>query len=316
MHKDNLEKWQHSHRFSEGDRKSESRTKYVVFLTIVMMVVEIVAGMVYGSMALLADGWHMGTHAVALGIALYAYVYARKHANNPSFTFGTGKMNALGGFASSVILAVVALLMIVESVGRLLSPEEIRFNEAILVAVIGLTVNIASAFILQGHHSHDHDDHHHHHDHNLRAAYMHVIADALTSFLAIFALLAGKYFHWIWMDPAMGIVGALVIVKWAHGLLRDTGKVLLDSGVKSETVKTIKEVVENDSDNKIADLHVWQIGSNELAVICSVVTHYPKEPEHYKKLILEKLREVKHISIEVHKGIGDPCSENSPQNSP
>ena len=231
MHIYTLERWRHNHRFHRPDDGNERSTRRVMLLTIAMMIVEIAGGMIYGSMALLADGWHMGTHAVALGISAAAYRFARRHADSPHFSFGTGKVGDLGGFASAVVLAVVALLMAVESVERLLSPRPIQFNEAIAVAVAGLAVNVVSALLLRDHEADDHDRGHHHHDHNLKAAYLHVLADALTSLLAIVALLAGKGFGWVWMDPLMGVVGAAIITRWSWGLLRDTGRVLLDRDV-------------------------------------------------------------------------------------
>ena len=224
MHRYTLDRWQHPHRFHINHDKSERSTHRVIALTLIMMVVEIGAGLAFGSMALLADGWHMGTHAVALGITALAYYFARRHADNPRFTFGTGKVGELGGFASAVVLAVVAIIMAAESVQRLISPHAIRFNEAIAVAVAGLIVNVISAFMLQDRHAHDHEHGRGHgRDHNIKAAYLHVLADALTSLLAIVALLAGKAFGWVWMDPLMGIVGAVIITRWAYGLLMDTG---------------------------------------------------------------------------------------------
>jgi len=232
MHIYNLSQWKHAHRFYIVNEQGERNTMRVIILTIVMMGIEVTAGILYGSMALLADGWHMGTHATALGITAFAYFYARRHADDPRYSFGTGKVGVLGGFTSAVVLAVVAILMSVESLERLISPEAIRFNEAIVVAIIGLVVNLVSAFLLQGgHHDHGHNEAHHHHDHNLRAAYFHVLADALTSVLAIVALFAGKIFGWNWMDPFMGIVGAIIISRWAYGLLQETSKVLLDRDV-------------------------------------------------------------------------------------
>jgi cation diffusion facilitator family transporter len=207
----------------------------------------------------------MGTHAAALGITAIAYYFARRHADNPKYTFGTGKVGILGGFTSAVVLAIVALLMAVESFERLLSPRPIRFDEAIIVAVTGLIVNLVSAYILRDRrHAHDHTGgQHRHHDYNLKAAYLHVLADALTSVLAIIALTAGKALGWIWMDPIMGAVGAAVIMRWSYGLLRDTGKILLDRDVSMETVATIYSTIEADSDNRVSDLHIWRIGSNQ-----------------------------------------------------
>jgi len=309
MHIHCLDRWQHSHRFNIDDGHAERNTRRVILLTLAMMIIEITAGYIYGSMALLADGWHMGTHAAALGIAAFAYYFARKNAENPNYSFGTGKVGVLGGFGSAVVLAVIAVLMGVESVGRLFSPVTIRFNEAIAVAVIGLAVNLISAYLLRGQHQHSHDHdagHNHHHDHNLRAAYLHVLADALTSLLAIAALITGKAFGWIWMDPVMGIVGALIISRWSYGLLVDTSKVLLDRDVNVNAVKEIQSIVESDSDNRVTDLHVWRVGSHHLSAIISIVTHYPKPPEHYKKL-LAGYDEMAHLTVEVNPCEGDPC---------
>ena len=208
MHSSTLQKWQHLHSFKVENPQGERRTKLVIFITVIMMTVEIYTGYIFGSMALLAEGWHMGTHAAALSITVFAYIYARRHADNPKYSFSTGKVGVLGGFASAVVLGVIALLMGGESLKRLYSPVAIQFNEAIGVAVIGLAVNLVCAYLLHAKHSHasDHSHSNHQHDHNLRAAYLHVLADALTSFLAIFALLTGKHFGWVWMDPSMGLV--------------------------------------------------------------------------------------------------------------
>jgi cation diffusion facilitator family transporter len=274
-----------------------------------MMTIEIAAGYIFGSMALLADGWHMGTHAIALSITAFAYFFARKHSDNPNYSFGTGKVGVLGGFASAVVLAVIALLVGVESFQRLITPKTILFNQAIAVAVVGLIVNLVSAFLLQNkhHHGHKHDSgKHHHHDHNLRAAYLHVLADALTSVLAIIALLTGKIFGWIWMDPVMGIVGATVITKWSYGLLIDTGKILLDRDVNQEAVDEIRSKIESDSDTKVTDIHVWRVGSHHLSALISLVTHYPKSPDHYKNLLLE-YDEIVHVTIEVNACEGESC---------
>ena len=232
MHVHKLENWQHSHEFYLKNEKGERRAQYVLILTAVTMVVEIIAGSIYGSMALLADGWHMGTHVAAFLIAIFAYRYARRHADNPAYTFGTGKVNALGGFASAVALAVVALVMLIESLQRLIMPHVIHFNESIVVAILGLFINIISALILRESHGHFSENRHgHHHDHNLQAAYIHVLADALTSLLAIIALLSGKYLGWNWLDPVMGIVGAIIISRWSYGLLKQTSPLLLDASI-------------------------------------------------------------------------------------
>ena len=315
MHINRLHRWQHSHRFNIDDSHAERNTRRVILLTLTMMVIEISAGYIFGSMALLADGWHMGTHAAALGITAFAYYFARKNEENPNYSFGTGKVGVLGGFGSAVVLAVIALLMGVESVQRLFSPVAIRFNEAIAVAVIGLAVNLISAYLLRGRHQHAHGHgagHDHHRDHNLRAAYLHVLADALTSLLAIVALTTGKAFGWIWMDPVMGIVGALIISRWSYGLLVDTSKVLLDRDVNVDAVREIQKIVESDSDNRVTDLHVWRVGDHHLSAIISIVTHYPKPPEHYKQL-LAGYHEIAHLTVEVNpcEGEPDPVEQNS-----
>jgi cation diffusion facilitator family transporter len=310
MHIYTLDRWQHTHNFHLDDGYGERNTRRVVFLTAVMMVIEILAGTLFGSMALLADGWHMGTHAMALGISLFAYAFARKNADNPKYSFGTGKVGVLAGFASAIILGIIALLMAAESSKRFFYPVHIQFDEAIFVAVLGLLVNLFSAFLLQrteGHHDHDHPGHNHHHkDHNLRAAYLHVVADDLTSFLAIFALISSKIGGWVWMDPLMGIVGAGLISKWAYGLMKDTGTILLDSGVTSDLVLSIKRAIESHADNRVCDIHIWPLGSNTYSAILSIVTHHPEAPESYKQ-ILATFNELEHITIEVNEADGEPC---------
>jgi cation diffusion facilitator family transporter len=311
MHRYTLDRWQHPHRFHIDHGKGERSTHRVIALTLVMMVIEIGAGLAFGSMALLADGWHMGTHAVALGIAALAYYFARRHADNPRFTFGTGKVAELGGFASAVVLAMVAIIVAAESVQRLISPHAIRFNEAIAVAVVGLVVNVVSAYMLQDRHAHDHTGEPgkgHGHDHNLKAAYLHVLADALTSVLAIIALLAGKAFGWVLMDPLMGIVGAVIITRWAYGLLMDTGGILLDRDVEPQFVSAIVQRIEAQSDNRVSDIHVWRIGAGSLSVILSVVTHHPQPPEHYKEL-LAGFAGIEHITVEVNRCEGESCAK-------
>ena len=317
MHVHTLENWQHDHDFSVKNEKGEKRTQYVLILTAVTMVVEIIAGSIYGSMALLADGWHMGTHVAAFMIALFAYRYARKHADDPAYAFGTGKVNVLGGFASAIALAVVALVMLIESIQRIVDPQTIHFNEAIFVAGIGLFINIVSAFLLKDDHAHHHDHdhhhhhHHHHHDHNLRAAYLHVLADAMTSVLAITALLSGKFLGWNWLDPVMGIVGALIITRWSYGLLKQTSPILLDASIEKEYQQAITESIEKDADNRISDIHVWRVGANHYAAIIALVTHYPNSVEHYKKL-LKKFNKLSHVTIEVNVCREAPCIEPSP----
>lgn len=305
MHKDTLEQWQHSHNFSVNREYAEKNTTTVMWLTAVTMVVEIVAGSFFGSMALLADGWHMATHVAAFGIAVFAYRYARHHVNNPQYTFGTGKVTVLGGYTSAIALAVTALTIAVESLTRFFQPEAIQFNEAISVAVLGLIVNLVSAWLLKDHH-HDHDHHHHHNDSNLRAAYIHVVTDALTSILAIIALFAGKYLNWIWLDAVMGLVGAGVISKWSYGLVRDTGAILLDGAIDKQTKLDIMTAIEADADNRITDLHVWYVAQNRLAATISLVTHYPRSPEYYKSL-LNGISSLAHVLVEVNPCHGEPC---------
>jgi cation diffusion facilitator family transporter len=308
MHIHTVENWQHSHDFSVKNAKGERRTRYVLILTAVTMVVEIIAGSVYGSMALLADGWHMGTHVAAFLIALFAYRYARKHAHNPAYAFGTGKVNVLGGFASAIALAVVALVMLIESLQRIVDPRVIHFNEAIVVAGIGLLINVISAFLLKDDHGHAHHDghEHHHHDHNLRAAYLHVLADAMTSLLAIVALLSGKLWGWDWLDPVIGIVGAVIITRWSYGLVKQTGPILLDASIEEEYQQAIKAAIEEDADNRISDLHVWKVGANHYAAIIALVTHYPNSTEHYKRL-LSGLDKLSHVTIEINACKDERC---------
>jgi len=303
-----LHPWQHDHSFGQHEKRpGEIRTIIVIALTATMMVVEIVAGIAYGSMALLADGIHMASHAAALSISAFAYVYARRRARDERFSFGTGKVNSLGGYTGAILLGLFALMMAWESVHRLINPVDIVFNQAIFVAVLGLIVNGASVVIL-GHgdhhhaHEHEHQEHHgHHHDHNLRAAYLHVLADALTSVLAIVALLAGKYYGLDWMDPVMGIVGAALITHWSLGLLRSTSKVLLDRQGPQHIRDAIVAAIEDHDDNRVADLHLWSIGPSIYAAEIVIVTPHPQLPENYKKLIPSDPKVV-HVTVEVHRG--------------
>lgn len=312
-HLEALDSFAHRHDFL-GDHhdRNARRTWGVVALTAVMMAVEILAGLWTGSMALLADGIHMATHAGALAIAGFAYWFARRHGGDRRFSFGTGKVGDLAGFSSALILAIIVLGIGVESVMRLTSPVRIAFNEAIVVAVLGLAVNLLSAWLLGAdqHHGHDHvhghDDHHHgdhghayqhHADHNLRSAYFHVLADALTSVLAIVALLLARGFGWVWMDPSMGIVGAIVIARWSFGLLRDTGMVLLDASAPPRLEADIREKLET-GDDRIADLHVWRVGPGHHAAIISLVTHHPQPLQDYKQR-LAALESLDHVSIEI-----------------
>jgi len=315
MHSYTLERWQHSHALAMDHGRAEKITTRVMGLTAVMMGVEIAAGVWFGSMALLADGWHMGTHVAAFGIAIFAYRYARTHADSSRFTFGTGKVSALGGFASAVALVVIALVMALESIMRMIEPREIRFDEAIGVAVVGLIVNLVCGRMLHGHaeqgDAHDHESGHVHHDHNARAAYMHVLADALTSVFAIVALLAGKYFAWVWMDAVMGLAGAAVITRWSYGLVRDTSGFLLDGAVDGEIKTAIRTAIEGDRDNLIADLHVWYVGPRDLSATLSVVTHHPQPPEYYKRL-LSSIPNLSHVLVEVNACEGLSCLTPSP----
>jgi len=319
MHGHSIEEWGHSHVFlGASHERNERRTWLVVGLTASMMAVEIVGGSLFGSMALLADGWHMSTHAGALAIAALAYRYARRHVTNPRFAFGTGKLGDLAGFTSAVVLAMVALAIGYESVLRLFTPVAIQFDEAIPIAIVGLAVNLVSAWLLAGdghhdHHAHEHehghdnendhehrDDHHHgHHDHNMRAAYWHVMADALTSVLAIAALLGARLWGWTWLDPVIGILGAIVIARWSWTLMRDAGAVLLDAAPNAALVKAIRGRLETDTD-RVADLHVWRLGPGHHAAIVSIVSDEPLSPAEYKHR-LETVGGLSHVTVEVHR---------------
>lgn len=312
MHTDTLNLLKHSHDFSVINKKGERRTKLVLALTFLTMILEIAAGTLFGSMALLADGWHMGTHVAAFIIAIIAYRYSRVHADDQTFAFSAAKVSVLGGYTSSVALGVVALIMLIESVQRIANPHIIHFNEAIAVAGFGLFINLICALLLQDHH-HDHThDHSHHHDHNLKAAYLHVLADALTSVLAIAALVLGKYYGWSWLDPVMGMVGALVIAQWSYSLMKETSPVLLDESIALEYKSAIKEKIESDADNRVADLHIWRVGPGHFAAIVSVVSHNPKAPEYYKDLLKEfrggGINKLSHITVEVNRCAGDFCT--------
>ena len=293
----------HEHVFlGSSHEENARRTLWVVLLTLVMMVAEIAAGYLTGSMALLADGFHMATHAGALGIAAAAYAYAKRHARSPRFSFGTGKVGDLGGFASALILALVSLGIAVESVMRLLEPAEVQFGTATLIAIVGLVVNIVSALLLGHGHSHDHDhdhDHDHHHsghDNNLQSAYVHVLADALTSVLAIAALLAGRYLGWVWLDPVMGIVGAIVIARWAWSLMGVTAGVLLDQ-TDEHVAAEIRELIEQAGDARITDLHVWRVGPEAHAAIVSVVGSSTTDADGIRER-LKPVHEVSHLTVE------------------
>lgn len=327
MHSHSLHAWQHSHVFlGEKHGRHEKRTWFVVALTAAMMGAEILAGHLFGSMALTADGWHMATHAAALSIAALAYRFARTHAHDLRFSFGTGKLGELAAFASAIILALVALAIGAESAGRLVAPVPIAFGEATAVAVIGLAVNLVSAWLLfdedhghgHGHeHEHAHDGHGHDHGHahdahahhgrdsNIRAAYLHVLADALTSVLAIVALVAGRFYGWTWLDPAMGVVGALVIAHWSWGLVRSAGAVLLDAVPSQTLADAIRERLEVGGD-KVADLHLWRLGPGHAGLIVAVVSDRPQAPNAYKER-LSGIEGLSHVTVEVH-----PCPQHAP----
>ncbi len=291
----------HTHVFlGSAHEENAKRTLWVVMLTVVMMVAEIATGALTGSMALLADGFHMATHAAALGIAAAAYAYARRHATNTRYSFGTGKVGDLGGFASALILALVSLGIGIESVMRLLEPAPVQFGTATLIAVVGLAVNIASALLLGHGHSHGHDHEHEHHahghDNNMRSAYVHVLADALTSVLAIAALLAGRYLGWVWLDPAMGIVGAIVIARWSWSLMGTTAAVLLDQ-TDEHVAAEIRELVEQPGDARITDLHVWRVGPEAHAAIVSVIGGATTDADTIRER-LKPVHEVSHLTVE------------------
>jgi cation diffusion facilitator family transporter len=296
MHSHTIDDWKHDHVFGQDQKRpGEVRTLWIVVLTVVMMVVEVGAGLVFGSMALLADGLHMASHATALGVAVFAYVVSRRLASDRRFAFGVGKINSLAGFASAIMLLGFALVMVTESASRMLNPIAIAFDKALIVAAVGLAVNSVSAWVLATTpHGHDHG-----HDHNLRGAYLHVLADALTSLLAICALLAGKYFGARWLDPAMGIVGAMLVARWSLGLIRDTSTILLDRQIEDGLEKALREGIERDSTDRVCDLHVWRIGHGIFAAAIGVVTHEDKSPEDYKALIPDHLNIV-HSTIEIH----------------
>ncbi|MBI1382486.1 MAG: CDF family Co(II)/Ni(II) efflux transporter DmeF [Planctomycetaceae bacterium] len=300
MHQDPTDPLHRGHDFlgAQHDR-NERRLWLVIALTLATMVAEIVAGTVFGSMALLADGWHMATHAGALSIGALAYAWARRRVHDPRFVFGTGKVGDLAGYTSAVALAGVALLIAWESFTRFFEPISIRFDEAILVAVLGLVVNLASAWLLREDHahSHDHGHDHHHSDHNLRAAYLHVLADALTSVVAIAALVLGRQFGWMWMDAVGGLLGALVILRWSYGLVRDTGGVLLDVERGGDLASAVRERIEQDGD-LVLDQHVWRLGPGHFGAILVVESDDPLTPREYRARLVD-LAVLAHVTVEV-----------------
>jgi cation diffusion facilitator family transporter len=328
-----LQTWIHEHIFDKGSAAAERGTRLVMWITAAMMLVEIVAGWWFNSMALLADGWHMSSHALAIGLSAFAYSAARRYARDPSFAFGTWKIEILAGFASAIFLLGVALLMIFGSVERIFQPQAIAYKEAIAIAVLGLIVNLVCALVLgQAHdhgdgHGHDHGDHHAHHDHgdghghdhqekqdqgdvhhqqhdlNLRSAYIHVIADAATSVLAIIALLGGWFYGWSWLDPVMGLVGAVLVAVWAKNLIKQTARVLLDREMDHPVVEEIREVVRDASAQgltQLTDLHVWRVGRNAYSCALTVVTHDPALTPKYLREQLGQHEEIVHSTIEIH----------------
>ena len=310
MHTHNLSPWTHVHVFNKGNRVAERGTRAVMWITIVMMVIEITAGWWFNSMALLADGWHMSSHAVAIGLSAFAYAAARRYAHDPRFTFGTWKIEILGGFASAIFLLMVAALMVWESTAHLLAPKPIHYPEAMAIATLGLLVNVVSALILghaHDHHGHAHEehdhDHHHHHDLNLKSAYVHVLADAATSLMAIAALGGGWLYGWSWLDPVMGMIGAVVVAVWAKNLLSATGKVLLDREMDHPLAEEIRSVIEDehaDGENRIADLHVWRVGQNAYACVISMVTHDNDLTADHVRAWLAVHEEIVHSTIEIN----------------
>jgi cation diffusion facilitator family transporter len=321
MHIHSFSQWTHEHVFDSGSHAAERGTRAVMWITAVMMVIEIFAGWWFNSMALLADGWHMSSHAVAIGLSAFAYAAARRYAKDPRFAFGTWKIEVLGGFASAIFLLGVALMMVVGSAERIFSPQHIHYQEAIIIAVIGLIVNIVCAVILGNAHDHGHDHHQqnehdhghsHHHDLNLKSAYLHVIADAATSVLAIVALMGGWLYGWSWLDPMMGIVGAVLVAIWAKNLIVETGKVLLDREMDHPIVDEIREAVETGpegGDTKIADLHVWRVGKGKYSCALSVVTHDANLTAVRIREQLAQHDEIVHSTIEIHHCHGLPLEQ-------
>lgn len=314
-----LERWQHSHVFDEGNPLAERNTRWVVWLTATMMVAEIAGGWIFNSMALLADGWHMSSHAFALGLSVLAYWAARRFAQDPRFAFGTWKIEILGGYTSALFLVVVAGFMVYHSVERLLAPMPIHYDQAIGIAVLGLVVNLVCAWLLKdghGHHHHHHHDghgrHDHHHDLNLRAAYLHVLADAATSLFAIVALFGGKLWGAAWLDPVMGLVGAALVSIWAYGLLRDTSRVLIDAEMDRPVVAEVREVVaELPIEAAIADLHVWRVGRDKYACLLSLVVTEALEPDVVRQA-LSIHEELVHITVEVNRHSGRSIIQTKP----
>ena len=308
MHIHDLSKWQHDHVFDAGNHLAERGAKAVMWITLVMMAIEIGSGWWFNSMALLADGWHMSSHALALGLSAFAYTAARYYARDSRFAFGTWKIEILAGYTSAILLVCIAVIMVASSVERLLSPEPIHYQEAMLVAGMGLAVNLLCAYILGGahhHHDHNHQDHHHEHhqDLNLKSAYLHVIADAATSVLAIVALAGGWLYGWSWLDPVMGIIGAGLIIVWARGLTIETGKILLDREMDHNVVAEIRQVIVSefsDTGASLADLHVWRVGKNAYSATLIVVTYDSALTPEQIKSALRIHEEIVHVTVEIN----------------
>lgn len=293
-------RWQHTHNFAYGhEGESERRTFWVMLLTAAMCVGEIAAGWLFNSVALLADGWHMSTHAMALGIGFFAYRYARLQAKNRKFSFGTGKVHALGSYSSALILAFVALFVLVDSVWSMFGAETISYNQAIPVAFVGLAVNLLSIKLLHVGHSHDdHDGHGHQHDYNMKAAFAHVVVDAMTSVLAILALLGGKYLNWTLLDPLVGVIGAVIIAQWSWALLKSAMKMLLDQQPSPELLKDIRQRIEKDGDSEVSDLHVWQVAPGRNAAIVSIITHEERQTAEFKSRLGDL--DLAHLTVELN----------------
>lgn len=304
MSNDSLSRWRQPHDFRHAhEGRAEKRLAWVVAITLVTMAAELIGGYVFGSMALVADGWHMGSHAAALSISVIGYVAARRLTGHAHFTFGTGKIGPLAAYSSAVLLGMVAVLMAAQSIGRLIAPVRVYFDEALAIAVLGLIVNLACAWILRDRHAHAHGGsrhHHHHRDHNLAAAYLHVLADALTSVCAIAALLAGKYLGWIALDPIMGIAGAILIAHWSLGLMRSTGRILLDAEDTGPLVDRVRRIIEEDTAHRVADLHVWRVGIGAYACVVTVVTPHLVSAADLKAQ-LAQIHEIKHVTVEVNR---------------
>ena len=304
MHLTEIQRWQHHHYFSQEKKTAERKILFVVLLTLSTMLIQIIAGWIYKSMALFADGWHMSTHVTALSISLIAYILARKHANDKRFAFGTWKIEILGAYTSAILLGMVGLFVLGVSIERIFKPMEIIYDYALMVAVVGLIVNVVSALILRydyAHHHHNDQEHHHHYerDLNLQSAFLHVIADASMSVLAILALLGAKYYHWNWLDPFVGIIGSFLIFRWTFMLLKGTSGILLDREKVSPIIKEIIKIIEFDGDSRISDLHLWRVAQNKYACILSIVAKNPCSIIAYKNK-LRGIDELVHITVEVN----------------